>query len=213
MAKQKSDIILKAPPIDFRQRAKNLKNQAARIWTGSPQQPISRLLIPAKGLFLPLCLMALSILICSHRLSSPTPFQKAKEEVVKNPYNIEARFVLVENFLNNHQTQEAEKELLKIRSLTESRLSNGQVLGQNTNSRLEKLWQEYNRQNDQKIKITIKQWQQFLQNNPSYRDGYLHLALLHYQVNEPQKAHESLQKAIEIDPNHEVSRQVEHLID
>jgi len=55
--------------------------------------------------------------------------------------------------------------------------------------------------------ISEKQkWEKILASHPDYRDSYVKLALLEYQMGEREKAQIYLEKALEIDPNHEQAR-------
>lgn len=45
-------------------------------------------------------------------------------------------------------------------------------------------------------------WENLVSQIPTYRDGYLKLAILYNRLGNASKAKESLQKAIDIDPNH-----------
>lgn len=69
-------------------------------------------------------------------------------------------------------------------------------------------WQEAKR-----IKQEIKSWEESLKSYPDYRDVYLRLAILNWQIKQPEKAREYLEKAESLDPNYEVTKKLKELID
>ena len=138
-------------------------------------------------------------------------FQQAKENLLKNPNDFQAQITLAEEFLTNNQFEEAEKALL----LAENQIhqSTSQVLGEKTNPQLEELWQRKYYSDSEDIKRLIAAWEEIIAEKPNYRDGYLQLAYLHYKLYEDNKAKEYLEKAIELDPNYELTRELEKKLD
>jgi len=65
-------------------------------------------------------------------------------------------------------------------------------------------WQEKKR-----IEGEILRWEEILEKYPGYRDVYLRLAVLNWQINNDEKAKENLQKAKDIDPNFEMTKKLE----
>lgn len=55
----------------------------------------------------------------------------------------------------------------------------------------------------QPIKNEILYWEGVVEKTPTYRDGYLKLATLYWQLHDDKKAKENLDKASEVDPNSE----------
>lgn len=72
---------------------------------------------------------------------------------------------------------------------------------------LGKEWQEKKR-----IEGEIAQWEEILEKYPGYRDVYLRLAVLNWQVNNEEKTREYLEKAKKIDPNFEMTKELEQII-
>lgn len=182
-----------------------LENKIARI--RSLARPVaaraSRYGAPA-GVGLLLLIVAYSLLLPKDR------FQQAKEAVLKNPNDFQARLVLAEEFLKNNDLQKAEKELLSAQSTINNpqlTMNNQKVLGLST--KLEELWNQWRSENPEEIKKEIAKWEEFLAHNPTYRDGYLQLTLLYFKLDQKDKAQESLQKALDLDPNYEVAREIE----
>jgi len=61
------------------------------------------------------------------------------------------------------------------------------------------------------IEEKILCWQKILKKYPGYRDIYLRLALLNWQINNKNQAKIYLQKAKELDPNFEKLKEIESL--
>jgi len=138
-------------------------------------------------------------------------FQQAKQSLLRNPNDFHAQLVLAEEFLANNQFEKAEKALL----LAESQIYQftSQVLGEQTNLQLEELWQKKLYSDPEEIKKLITLWQKIIEEKPGYRDGYVQLAYLHYKIYENEKAKEYLEKAIELDPNYEPTRELEKILE
>ena len=146
------------------------------------------------------------ILVTTSLFLQKSPFQFAKERLVKNPYDFEAHLILAEEYLKNNQLEEAEKELLLAQELE---IEDNQILGKRTSASLDELWQRKKEANPEEIKELIQSWEKILAEKPNYRDGYLQLALLYYKLYEDEKAAEYLQEALIIDPNYEAAKQLE----
>src|SRR4030042_4540168 len=177
---------------EARKLSEHQASRAARRW-GAPAGVAILILIILSSFFVP-----------------QDNFQKAKDKLFKNPNNFQAQITLAETLLANNQFEEAEKALL----LAESRMkqTNEQILGKQTNLKLEELWQKkfYSDPND--IEKFIMAWEKIIEEKPGYRDGYLQLAYLYYQLYENEKAEEYLKKAIELDPNYQPARALKQLI-
>lgn len=68
-------------------------------------------------------------------------------------------------------------------------------------------WQEKRR-----IEAEITEWEKILEKYPGYRDVYLRLVVLNWQINNEEKAKEHLQEAKELDPNFEKIKELEKII-
>ena len=55
-------------------------------------------------------------------------------------------------------------------------------------------------------------WSKIVEENPTYRDGWIRLAVGHYEDGDIDKAIEALDKAKEIDPNNETVKSLEKII-
>lgn len=137
-------------------------------------------------------------------------FQLAKERLVKNPNDFEAHLILAGEYLVNNQIEEAEEELVAVSSIQPSTDSKQQVLG--LSSRLDELWLRWQEKKPEEVEKLIAEWEAIISEKPDYRDGYLQLALLHYKLYENEKAKEYLQKALELDPNFEPTKELEKFL-
>ena len=63
-----------------------------------------------------------------------------------------------------------------------------------------------------KLQQEVAFWNKIVHQQPGYRDGYLKLALLYYQLRQPQRAKTYLKLAQQIDPNYPPLKQLEKLL-
>jgi tetratricopeptide (TPR) repeat protein len=158
----------------------------------------------------------LAFLVISFFFLPKDKFQLAKERLIKNPNDFEAHLILAEEYLENNQIEEAEKELLlaqenyKSQTITDELAS--QVLGDESGLKWKALWQKKQTVKPEDLRELIKRWEEIVAEKPDYRDGYLQLAFLHYKLFENEKVKEYLEKALAIDPNFEVTRELEKLL-
>ena len=127
-----------------------------------------------------------------------TELQSLKENLLKNPNNAEIKLKNIEALLKENQFQ-ASEEILK-------------SISQDQNGDLNQLWQEKHYSDPEDIKELIKAWEKIIEDKPLYRDAYLQLAILNYKIKEVQKAKDNLNKALEIDPNFELTKKLEEII-
>jgi len=141
-------------------------------------------------------------------------FQKAKERLLRNPNDFEARLILAEEFLKNNQFEEAEKELRfaeqQQASQSTQTSSSSQILG--SPSKLSQLWKQKQLADPQDISRLITAWEKILTEKPGYRDGWLQLAFLHAKLNQNEKAKECLKKTLALDPNFTLARELEKIL-
>ena len=156
--------------------------RAARRW-GAPAGVALVALFLVSSLFLP-----------------QSRFQQIKNSLQKNPDDFQAQMDLAEIFLAHHQFEEAEKILLLAQS--QKIASNPQVLGEQTEPKLEELWQKKISADPQEIKKLINAWEKIVEEKPNYRDAYLQLAYFHHLLFQKEEALQNLQKAVDLDPNY-----------
>jgi tetratricopeptide (TPR) repeat protein len=139
-------------------------------------------------------------------------FQKVREKILTQPDNLDARLELIKIYLANNQFEKAETELLKLQSDKVARLpspdgeaNGGQAKPQN--EKIKKLWQRKYEEDPKEIQKQAQEWQNLLTQYPDYRDGWLQLALLYLKLNEIQEAKKTLEKAQQLSPNYEVTKE------
>lgn len=154
-------------------------------------------------------ILVIIVLISSFFLPTNN-FQQVKEKLLRNSRDFQSQIALAKEFLINNQLEEAEKVLL----LTQSQIkqANNQVLGKQTAQEFEKLWQEKRYSDPKEIRKLILAWEEIIIEKSDYRDAYLQLAYLHYKLFDNEEAKEYLQKAIELDPNYELTRKLEKIL-
>ena len=138
--------------------------------------------------------------------------QILKWRLLQNPNDFQAHLALAEKLLDNNQFQEAEQTLLVAQQIKILGDKDTKILGEKTNSKISELWQREYYSNPEDIQRLIEAWEKIVQEKPNYRDGYLQLAILHYKIYENEKAKEYLNKALEIDPNYQLTRELEKIL-
>ncbi len=133
--------------------------------------------------FLPLLFL---VLLLTSLFYPKTVFEKTKDLVMDNFSDKTAHEVLGNYLLSTNQLSAAE---------TEHRLANSSKLNQII----------FLKSQPAAIQGEIITWQKIVDQLPNYRDGYLKIALLNYQLNRLFDAKKILTKSLEIDPNNETA--------
>lgn len=188
-------------------KAKNLwfENKIARVRSLSEQYAhrAARFGAPAG--------VALLFLLVVYSLSLPKDrFQQTKEKILRNPNNPEAHLILAEEFLNNNELDKAEQELLIASNIQQTTDNKVKVLG--ITSKIEEFWNRWREQNPQAIEKEIAKWQEFVAENPTYRDGYLRLALYYQKLKYLEEARVNLAKALDLDPNFPGTKKLQEVL-
>lgn len=145
--------------------------------------------------------VVLLIIFVGYSLFLPkSQFQQAKEQLTQNPNDLQAHLILAEKFLENNQFEKAGKELLIAKTL------------QKNNFELNRLWQKKHQLDPQDVQQLIEDWKKIVAEKPDFRDAYLNLARLYFQLFENEKAKNYLQKAINCDPNYEAALNLQKFI-
>lgn len=134
-----------------------------------------------------------------------TRFEEVRENLLGDTKDVGSRLDLIEVYLENNQFEEAEEELKKVEELK------GEVKGVEA-ERLESLWEEKREKDPKEISKEVEGWEEILEKYPDYRDGWLQLAVLWAKLGETEKTEEALGKALELDPNYELSQELEKLL-
>lgn len=63
------------------------------------------------------------------------------------------------------------------------------------------------------IEQQLKDWEHIVQTEPGYRDGYIYIAALSFQLRKIPQAKSAIQKALKIDPNFEPAQKLYNIIE
>ena len=152
--------------------------------------------------------------------------QILKIRLLNNPYDLKNHLALAEKLLANNRFEQAEQALLLTQKISNFQflprsgiplrgtVSNSEknVLGEQSNSELQELWQKKHYADPKDIQRLIDAWEKIVEEKPNYRDGYLQLAILNYKIYKIEEAKEYLNKALAIDPNFEPARELKKII-
>lgn len=142
------------------------------------------------------------LLILTGLLPPLSLFEKEKREILKNYPTPQAHLKLAKIYQQTHDSENAKREiLLGLGFRPENR---------ELKDALEEI--EMSEQEKEVTRQKIEEWEKFLQDFPNYRDGYLELAVLYYQIYQNNEAWENLNKALQLDPNFEPARKLEKLL-
>lgn len=137
-------------------------------------------------------------------------YERARLAVMLYPEDLSSHLFLAQEYLKRGSLAGVERELLLAQELTEKNppATSSGVLGAFLSPAkiLEKIKNE-----PQKIKNEISFWEKIIAEKPDYRDAYLQLAILNYQIYENEKAQEFIKKALALDPNFAPTRELERL--
>lgn len=146
--------------------------------------------------------------------TEPTRIRQAKLAVMLSPNDLSNHLLLTQKYLDQGNMKAVERELILAQNLSTRPASSfplptSSVLGVTLSPLkiLEKIKNE-----PQKIKDEIVFWEKIVADKPNYRDGYLRLALLNYQIYENQKARVYLERAKTLDPNFETTKELEKIL-
>lgn len=137
-------------------------------------------------------------------------FEQAKITVMLFPKDISTHLILAQEYLKRGDVEALERELLLSQELVEKNPpSTPSVLGEALSpiKILEKIKNE-----PQAIREEISYWENVVSQKPDYRDAYLQLAILNYQIYENEKAREYLKKVQELDPNFQPAKELEKIL-
>lgn len=144
----------------------------------------------------------------------PSGFDQAKSAVMFSPNDLSSHLLLAQQYLAQGNMEAVERELTLAESLSRRPASSfslpaSSVLGASLSPLkiLEKIKAE-----PQRINQEISFWEKVIAEKPGFRDAYLQLAVLNYQIYETQKAKAYLEKAKALDPNFEAAKKLEELL-
>ncbi len=133
-------------------------------------------------------------------------WQLIKERLIANPNDFQLHLQLAEKLLADRRFNEAEEELLYVSS------PNQKVLGLQSQSKLEELWQEKHYNDPKDIRRLIAAWEKIVEKEPNYPDAYLQLTLLYLKSGNSQKTSENLKKVLDLDPSSQEAKQLQVIL-
>lgn len=159
----------------------------------------------------PVSVAILLFLLIASFLTTDNNLDKTKKELIQNPSNLETNLVLAQELLTNNQFEEAERILLIAQNQLEQQKDLKET-EENFKEKIENLWLRKHYSDPKDITKLIDLWEQIVINKPHYRDAFLQLAYLYYQDGKNQLAKQSLEHALEIDPNFELPEELKNAI-
>lgn len=134
--------------------------------------------------------------------SLPTDFDQLKKEVLRQTNDPQAHLRLADFYFRTNDFETAKKELALTLSLNpnhpEAKDLENQIKGRE--------------EEPEKIKTKIQDWEKILAQKPGYRDAYLQLAILNWQVYQEKQTLEAINKALELDPNSETAKSLQQTL-
>lgn len=150
-----------------------------------------------RGVFLATAKKALLFIILLFLLFASlwprTGFQKAAWEVGKWPNNPHLHLALAKEYAQVHHFNLVQKEVSQANSLNPLSLYENKAM-------LEKIFAEKIKK--QEIEKEIKRWEEILKEYPGFRDVYLRLSLLYWQLYDNLMADTYLKNASRLSPNY-----------
>jgi tetratricopeptide (TPR) repeat protein len=143
-----------------------------------------------------LLLILLAVLIFPSFLLPHSSFEKAKLSILINLKDPNAHLTLSEIAAYNSDWSLAQKEIEKARETLDID-GNKSIAG--ISSRFEEAADKANRET--LINEKIEYWQAIVQTQPEYKDAYLQMALLYFQLNQQNRAITYWHKAWLLNPN------------
>lgn len=142
--------------------------------------------------------LILLIFLLPNFLATDADFQQAVHSVLVQPQSPLAHLQLAEIAAGNSDWELAIQEFAIAHELS---TWSGSLDSPELNSRFKDV--ESTVFIECRLREEIRQWEDVLEKQPGYRDGYLRLALLYYQLSEDSEALNNWQKAWQLDPNNE----------
>lgn len=134
--------------------------------------------------------VGLLVILLGNLIQPQSQFDTAKQNILTDPADPQPHLFLAQQFFVTNQFREAEIEV---------KSANNQDLLQQI--------QEIKNQPEE-IRKKIFNLQKIVDQLPNYRDAYIELAILHWQLYRPFDARKYLEKALEIDPNNGVANKI-----
>lgn len=130
-------------------------------------------------------------------------FDQAKREVLRFPFDPRTHANLAQVYLEIGNLEAAEKEFSLAKSLAG-------ILSADLRRVEETL--ESTKEKPKKIREEIDFWEKITEEKPDYRDAYLKLAVLNYQIGQNDETKKYLQKIFALDPHFEPAERLKKLL-
>jgi tetratricopeptide (TPR) repeat protein len=146
------------------------------------------------------------ILLIVNIITYHSLFNKVKVNILTNPSSAQAHLKLAEFAAAAFDWDLAKKEL---RLASDNLPINKNI--ENVSSYFEEVEKQVNIYDY--LTAEINYWKQIIKEEPSYRDGYLQLSLLYYQIDDSTAAASYWQAANELDPNNNTVKAIGKLFE
>lgn len=130
------------------------------------------------------------------------PSLDSKDFVSREPENISYRIKLIDDMISMNDLRDAKREAGFLAGFYP-----GNVYAQKKMNQVNML-----EGRPREVMSQIVFWEREVRSKPNYRDGYLRLAVLFWQVYKDNEARNYLKRALEIDPNYPPSRELERVM-
>lgn len=140
--------------------------------------------------------------IFSPSLNPPSPFEQLKLGAYQNYQNPQAHLDLARAYEVTGDLENARREILIGLSFE----PNNKELQEGL-TKIESLLRQ-----PEEVKEEIGKWEKIVRDFPGYRDAYLELTALYYQLYQNGKARENLERALELDPNFGPAKEMEKML-
>jgi len=157
--------------------------------------------IPAKVSQIVILIIFLSIFITNLALPA-SQAQKTKQAFLNHPHDFNNRMNMIEILIANGYFEAAKKEL--------DQVGNPDFLTEKEKSLWQKNYLSWAQNSPQGQKILTRNWQNFLEEHPNYKIGWLYLGYYQLLAGKEKTAQESFQKTKNIDPG--LEEEIEELI-
>ena len=138
--------------------------------------------------------------------------EQAKLTVMLSPQSLSPHLLLAQEYLKRGDLEGTERELLIAQTFTTTNhLGNNNSVLAASLSPLKVL--ERIKNEPQRVREEIAFWEKVVLEKPDYRDAYLQLAILNYQIYEKEKAKFYLGKALNLDPNFEPAKEFKKILE
>ena len=133
-------------------------------------------------------------------------FSRLKEQLLSQPFSALTHLKLGQHYLRNGANTLAEQEFIIAQQLATIKEKNSNILGEATNLL------DQTRQGPQLLEQQLNQWKEVIKEKPDYRDAYIQLATLAYQLKRLEQAKSYIDKALNLDPNFEPAKKLQELL-